>query len=239
MQMMPHLFEYNRTSIQLTYQSFKGILDDMQSKSLGTYRRDARVSIPIHRRPDINYLAEQSAKLQREPISTHTSSELPHVIITVTLFNPEKQQDRNEEVEILSIQTIGDLIAHVGCHTQSMMMDAEHQPEKVCFIGNKVYTNTSDISAKERLYRSLYAEYDTSKITNAEPLTTKFNEIDIVFGQPHLLSHNGQCRHVFMFKNARCVQLANKESESIFPQTTFRGRINRIKCQMCTIYPAE
>jgi NTP pyrophosphatase (non-canonical NTP hydrolase) len=74
------------------------------------------------------------------------------VVITVTLFNPEKQHDRNEEVELLSVQAIGDLIAHIGCHAQSVTIDAEHQPEKVCFINDKIYTNATEMAAKEYVY---------------------------------------------------------------------------------------
>ncbi|KAI9591230.1 snRNA-activating protein complex, subunit 3 [Syncephalis fuscata] len=163
-------------------------------------------------------------------------------IITVTLFNPEKQHARSEEVEILSSQTVADLLSHIGCHTPARTAESEQILTGVCCIGDNVYVDVTDkpsVEYGQRLSRSLKEDPYTFIVPTTAVLATKFEDIDIVLGQQNLLSHGGHCRHAFMFKNVRCVQLAQAKDKSLFPRTIFRGRINRVKCHMCTIYPAE
>lgn len=62
---------------------------------------------------------------------------------------------------------------------------------------------------------------------------------NILFNRPFVFSHEDDCEHMFLIKDLRLISPNEYESLTDFPRTTYTVKYVRLRCTMCTIYPAS
>ncbi|RKP10986.1 snRNA-activating protein of 50kDa MW C terminal-domain-containing protein [Thamnocephalis sphaerospora] len=227
-----------RTTLAAQVRATASILEQSQ---LGTLQQTERITVPLRRRPDINYLSEETTPQRAAPARGQT----PEAIVVAAFFSADKPYPRTEEVELLSSHSVRELFKHIECHLGSAGGESTGGVGGgFCCIGRSVYVDPdSELSVTHGRRVLDWLMKRTPEMETDPPRLCSLNDLlvgmDICIGKANILSHGPNCTHIFMFKDVRLFGAPTELPASVYPRTIFRSKILRAKCRMCTIYPAE
>ncbi|KAK2954198.1 putative snRNA-activating protein complex subunit 3 [Blattamonas nauphoetae] len=191
----------------------------------------------------INYIAS----MMKEPTNPADMRQIApnEVILTVSLYNPNKQL-KQQEFHVLGSQVLTDLRDRLYCLADYLYDTSPIRPA-FFLIENTFYNDsrsgqTQDYS--EPIMRWL--EQDDRNLRPGlgafatRPMEqTTFLDLNIKIGQPYLYVHQGNCEHTIVFSEARIISPDDVQDANLYPRHIFQAKIRRRKCKICDIFPAR
>jgi len=84
-----------------------------------------------------------------------------------------------------------------------------------------------------------FCEATLAPATQAEMETTSFGDLRIRLGSHYLYQHQGNCTHVLIFTEMRCIAKGDVTDRRMYPLEVFSRRERIQKCLVCELFPAE
>jgi snRNA-activating protein complex subunit 3 len=69
--------------------------------------------------------------------------------------------------------------------------------------------------------------------------TIQFKDLSVQIGAQYMYVHQGNCQHRIVFTDMRLMHDKDVKNRNAYPVHVFQGKIKRVKCSVCDIYPAK
>jgi snRNA-activating protein complex subunit 3 len=156
------------------------------------------------------------------------------------------------EIEVLSCQSLSDMRRFMSCASDfATLLDSQEPSPPSMF--NAAYSSDmfksgfffindtfyNDLETPDRIdYSQVIRDWASTRGQGIGPFETRvmhettFKDLTIQLGYPYLYVHQGNCEHIFVFKDLRILD-RSKNSEKEFPKVVRTIRRTRIKCFLC------
>ncbi|ORY01467.1 hypothetical protein K493DRAFT_209622 [Basidiobolus meristosporus CBS 931.73] len=178
------------------------------------------------------------------------------VVLSVAFYHKNKATTRMQEFLVLSSQPLTVLRDAFYCLSDFLTVENDEevvntQSKKVSssyfLIENTFYNDMRSASAVDYSKVILdwveenerYQQPGQAKYKKRVMGEVKFSDLSIRINQPYLFTHQGDCQHIFKFRDIRLLTKSDDRNRNAYPKPIFQCKITRHKCRMCYMYPAE